>query len=129
MMLDKEKQLECMANMAGIDFKTLPTVEYVKWIIDTRATNHMTASLDTLFDILQVITAHNGKVHPPNGGVTMVSHTGKCKLGDMTVLKNVLFIPDFKYNLLSVSKITKELNCFVSFILVSTYSRTLPVEP
>lgn len=27
MMLDKEKQSECMANMAGIDFKTLPTVE------------------------------------------------------------------------------------------------------
>jgi len=75
----------------------------------------MTASLDTLFDIKQVTTAHNGKVHLPNGGVTMVSHTGKCKLGDMTVLENVLFIPDFKYNLLSVSNITRELNCFVSF--------------
>ena len=31
------------------------------------------------------------------------------------MLENVLFIPDFKYNLLSVSKITRELNCFVSF--------------
>lgn len=49
-MLDKEKQLECMTNMTGIDFKTLPTVEQVKWIIDTGATNHMTASLDMLFD-------------------------------------------------------------------------------
>ena len=29
-------------------------------------------------------------------------------------IKNVLLIPDFKFNLLSVSKLTKDLNCVVS---------------
>lgn len=98
-MLDKEKQLECMTNMAGIDFKTLPIVEQVKWIIDTGATNHTTTSLDMLFDGKQVTTTHNGKVHLPNGGITSVPQTEKCKLWDVTVLENVLFISDFKYNL------------------------------
>lgn len=30
-------------------------------------------------------------------------------------LKNVLHAPDFRFNLLSVSKLTKDLNCVVSF--------------
>ena len=44
MMLDNDKQPEYMAHMAGINFKTLSTVKQIKWIIDTGATNHMTAS-------------------------------------------------------------------------------------
>lgn len=30
-------------------------------------------------------------------------------------LKNVLHVPDFKFNMLSASKLTKDLNYFVSF--------------
>lgn len=52
--------------------------------------------------VKQVTTTHNGKVYLPNGRVTRVPHPEKCRLGDMTVLENVLFIFDFKYNLLSV---------------------------
>ena len=44
MMHDNDKQPDCIAHMAGIDFKTLSTVKQIKWIIDIEATNHMTAS-------------------------------------------------------------------------------------
>lgn len=104
-----------MAYMAGIDFKNLSTIERVKWIIDTGATNHMVASLDILSDIEKVKTNHDRKVQLSNGRVTMVSHIGNCKITDTGVINNVLYIPDFKHNLLSVSMITRELKCFVSF--------------
>lgn len=35
----------------------------------------------------------------------------------MGFIKDVLFIPMFRYNLLSVSKLTKDLQCFASFYL------------
>lgn len=44
--LDKGGHQESMANMTGIDFQNLSTIEWVMWIIDTVTTNHMVASLD-----------------------------------------------------------------------------------
>uniref|UniRef100_A0A3Q7HBM3 Reverse transcriptase Ty1/copia-type domain-containing protein n=1 Tax=Solanum lycopersicum TaxID=4081 RepID=A0A3Q7HBM3_SOLLC len=67
MMLDNDMQLDYMAHMAGIDFKTLSTVKQIKWIIDTGATNNMTASLHTQNDIESVRSYRKRKVHLPNG--------------------------------------------------------------
>ena len=55
------------------------------------------------------VTAYNKQVYLPNGGIVKVSHIGSCELMDGRSVKNVLYIPDFRYNLLSVSQITKEL--------------------
>lgn len=55
-------------------------------------------------------------VYLPNGTTTQVSHIGSCSLSTRSVISNVLHIPDFKYNLLSVSQITKELGCSVTFL-------------
>jgi len=42
-----------------------------------------------------------------------ISHVGD-SLGDK-IVNDVLFIPEFKYNLLSVSQLTKQLRCVVLF--------------
>lgn len=54
------------------------------------------------------------KVHLPNGQQIPIVFSGKSRLtqGDIS---HVLYIPDFKYNLLSVSKLTRELHCCMVF--------------
>ncbi|KAH0692735.1 hypothetical protein KY285_019832 [Solanum tuberosum] len=54
-------------------------------------------------------------VYLPNGNSTQVTHVGSCALGDNGIISNVLYLPDFQYNLMSVSKLTKELGCSVTF--------------
>lgn len=57
----------------------------------------------------------NKEVHLPNGEVTLVSHTGSCQITKTNETKNVLFVPVFQYNLLSVSKVTRDLKFLMSF--------------
>lgn len=106
-----------MANMAGMVQTPMSKIAGLKWIIDSGATNHMISSLDVLHDVHTVKTKQNRKVHLPNGDVTLVTHSGSCTLTETGELHDVLFVPEFHYNLLSISKVTKELNCFVSFYI------------
>ena len=81
------------------------------WIIDSGATNHMfrnknkASRIETLGNFRNVTIA-NGSEIPIKG------------LGDIKVLSKEtkgLYMPNFSSNLLSVSKITKDLNCCVIF--------------
>lgn len=54
-------------------------------------------------------------VYLPNGDTTQVTHVGSCALSDKSIISNVFYLPKFKYNLMSVSKLTKELDCLVTF--------------
>ncbi|KAH0723558.1 hypothetical protein KY289_006602 [Solanum tuberosum] len=54
-------------------------------------------------------------VNLPTGDKAEISHIGEACMFNSETVKGVLVVPDFKFNLLSVSKITKELSCFVSF--------------
>ncbi|XP_055814401.1 uncharacterized protein LOC129884050 [Solanum dulcamara] len=85
------------------------------WIVDTGATNHMISKLEMLLkeSVIKLDTPKD--VCLPNGGTTQVTHLGSCSLPSRSVITNVFHIPEFKYNLMSVSKITKKLGCSVSF--------------
>lgn len=73
------------------------------WIVDTRAIYHMIwdkslfASYNTLHNLI--------KVGLPDGTTKLVHIVGTVNLTDNIVLKHVLFFPDFKHNILSVSKL------------------------
>ncbi|OIT28415.1 hypothetical protein A4A49_57718, partial [Nicotiana attenuata] len=118
-LLNKDEMQETTANMAGISHSTVCLVDKGgcthEWIIDTGATDHMTSNFSSLFELYN-ITSQDGKtVQLPNGTKATVSHIGKCKIGEGQEIKNVLYIPDFKYSLLSVSKLTRELRCMAAF--------------
>lgn len=51
----------------------------------------------------------------PTGGFSYVSHTRKCQISPRSVITNVFHIPEFKYTLLLVRKVTKELKCSITF--------------
>jgi len=56
-----------------------------------------------------------GHVQLPTGDSAKVSHIGDCHVGGGDFLRKVLCVPAFKFNLMSVSQVTKDLNCCVTF--------------
>ncbi|XP_019239769.1 PREDICTED: uncharacterized protein LOC109219749 [Nicotiana attenuata] len=56
-----------------------------------------------------------GQVQLPTGDSATISHMGECQLTGGDTLKDVLCVPAFKFNLLSVSNMTKDLKCCVTF--------------
>ncbi|KAK6777461.1 hypothetical protein RDI58_024178 [Solanum bulbocastanum] len=85
------------------------------WLIHTCATNRMISNVDLLLNKIKLNKANVQRVYLPNGENTQVSHIGSYELSYGETVSNVIFIPDFKYNLLLVPRITKELNSMVSF--------------
>jgi len=69
---------------------------------------------------LECFTSYNKirniKVNFPNGTCVNVTHLGTIKLNDNITLHNVLFIPDFNYNLISTSRLIMDSHVHITFI-------------
>lgn len=86
------------------------------WIIDTGAFNHMTFHEEWFFNVFDKRTKPRS-VHLPNGQTTLVTHTGSCMITHNHCLKDVLLVPNFRYNLLSMSKLIRDMHCTIIFLL------------
>jgi hypothetical protein len=89
------------------------------WIIDSGATYHISSS-SKLF--LQ--KNKNGLLSPvllPSGEKANTVAKGSLPLNSEYYLHDVLCVPTFKVNLLSVSRLTKGLNCSVTFFFIFVY--------
>ncbi|KAL3537868.1 hypothetical protein ACH5RR_001234 [Cinchona calisaya] len=84
-----------------------------KWVIDSGATNHMTGATGILFSFSS--DTNLPSVTLADGSMTSVVGSGIANPTTSISLSSVLCLPNFSFNLLSVSKITRTLNCFVSF--------------
>lgn len=84
------------------------------WIVDTGANDHMAGKGAHLYDKVSY-AGTNGNVQLPDGNKTSVTQSGSISLTLTIVLHNVLFVPTFHFNLLSVSKFIKDRHCFVVF--------------
>ena len=82
------------------------------WIIDSGATHHVCHDR-SLFSALSDTV--NISVSLPTGLGVQIIGIGQVKLNESMILNNVLFIPDFRLNLLSVSQLTKDLGFRVAF--------------
>ena len=85
------------------------------WVIDLGATDHMIGTSSLLFDLEQSSSFPN--VTLANGSATTVFGLGTANLSPNLSLSSVLYIPDFPFNLLSISKLTKILNCAAFFFI------------
>ena len=74
----------------------------------------MTGTSSLLSDLEQSSSLPN--VTLANGSATTVSGLGTANLSLNLSLSSVLYIPDFPFNLLSISKLTKILNCAAIFL-------------
>ena len=84
------------------------------WVIDSSATNHMTGTSGLLSDLEHSSSLPN--VTLVDGSATIVSGLGTVNLNPNLSLSSVLYIHDFPFNLLSISKLTKILNCAAIFL-------------
>ncbi|XP_075106767.1 uncharacterized protein LOC142179790 [Nicotiana tabacum] len=113
-MLNKEIP-KCQANMVGMATSLMTNFPCTKWIIDSGATHHIAGELEALV-VKDKVNIHSNKhVHLPAGEKANVSHIGKEIILDKVELDDVLFVLEFKFNLLSVSKLTRQLLCSVNF--------------
>ncbi|KAK3023605.1 hypothetical protein RJ639_044065 [Escallonia herrerae] len=93
------------ANFAG--------KERIPWIIDTGATNHITCDPDSLLGA--VPNSHIPHVQIPNGDSIPMQSLGRINLSGELILEQVLGVKGFCFNLLSVSKLARDLNCALTF--------------
>lgn len=86
-----------------------------KWVIDFGATDHMTRN-SSLFSTFE---SHNTifPVTLANGSQSHVISSGNVQGTPSISLSSVLSLPQLSFNLVCISKLTRNLNCFVSFYL------------
>ena len=83
------------------------------WIIDSGATDHMTNS--SLRFKTYTPCPSNRKILVADGSLTTVAGLGDIQITSQLTLKNVLHVPKLSTNLLSIQKLTHDLNCAVIF--------------
>ena len=82
------------------------------WVVDTGASDHMTGSTTTL-DNFQ-IGDKDLTVLMADGTQSLVKGKGSVCVADL-LIESVLHVPNLSCNLLSVSKLTRDLDCIVTF--------------
>nr|KYP67125.1 hypothetical protein KK1_013448 [Cajanus cajan] len=94
---------------------SVSTYNLTSWVIDSGATDHISSSLSNFFSYRSINPI---VVKLPTGQQVLATHFGLVKFTDTFYLSDVLFIPDFKFNLISISKLVSSLD--VQLIFCST---------
>lgn len=79
-------------------------IPHSEWIVDSGATHH--ASLESLTRHEEVRQFRNDKVYLPTGDRADITHIGDAQVFEESIMQNVLYVPDLRFNLMSVSRIT-----------------------
>ncbi|CAH1453527.1 unnamed protein product [Lactuca virosa] len=80
------------------------------WIFDCGATDTMTFEIS---DMCSMSKPQKSRIHTANGEVLQVKGGGTIQISPNMKLKNCLYVPSLSHKLLSISHVTKELNCVV----------------
>lgn len=120
-MLNKEPTSEPTTSLTGmVDVGQ-------NWIMDTGATDHMLSNFQFLESPIACVL-HSPCVQLPNGSSVSITHVGIYTIQLGLQLTKVLYVPNFYYNIFSISKLTNDLNCVVSFSLIFALYRISQVE-
>ncbi|CAN1284730.1 Retrovirus-related Pol polyprotein from transposon RE1 [Linum perenne] len=114
--LDQLMKLLNVSSPSGVNPSAATTMSGNKshWVIDSASTDHITFDSNSLTQRCQ-----SGNIPPvriPNGDSIPVCGTGQKTLNASIVLTGVLDVPGFKCNLISVSRLTKDMNCSITFL-------------
>nr|XP_016464025.1 PREDICTED: uncharacterized protein LOC107787023 [Nicotiana tabacum] len=110
------KQTECSGSAITACMPSCADITEIltKWIVDSGASSHMVNRYNLLTNA-KAISNDKGKSALPTGSIAKIRHIGSAYLLKDLNVSNVMHIPDFKFNLLSVSKLTKEMKWVVMF--------------
>nr|KYP36406.1 Retrovirus-related Pol polyprotein from transposon TNT 1-94 [Cajanus cajan] len=82
------------------------------WIIDSDATDHVSSSLLNFSSYVMINPVF---VKLPTGQTVTATHSGVVKFSESLFLVDVLYIPSFTFNLISLSKLVSSLQCELIF--------------
>lgn len=82
------------------------------WIIDTGASRHVTAELNCLVNIYDVFAVLVGL---PDGQTVVANKEGSLRFFDNIYLQLVLYVRELNCNMISISQLSDDFNCFVQF--------------
>ena len=82
----------------------------------------MICSISFFISITSVVSK---SVRLPNGQYDSVTHIGTIKISESFVLTYVLCIPSFSFNLISISKLIKNLQCCVILLTKFCFAQHL----
>ncbi|XP_019235677.1 PREDICTED: uncharacterized protein LOC109216004 [Nicotiana attenuata] len=102
------------ANMTSIK-SLLSNAQSYDWIVDSGASHHITFCKEVLEKLRRVNRGNSSGVQIPTGGRSEIVHTGDATILEGQKIRNVLYVPDFKFNIISVSKLTRDLCCSACF--------------
>ena len=104
-------------NTEGIftAFKTALVASTVHdfWVIDSGATDHITNKMTSLCNFEGFSSPTHVSI--ANGKHVSVKGKGKIKLMSNSIESSILYVPSFPFQLLSIGKITRTLNCRAIF--------------
>ena len=83
------------------------------WTLDSGATDHMVHFISFFKTITSTVQI---SVRLPNGDMAKVTHIGTMQVSASLILENVLCIPSFSFNLVSISKLTQNPYCCCIFL-------------
>lgn len=95
----------------GLNVSTKPIIS--SWVIDSGVTDHMTYSSQK-FSIYNLCPS-NKKIVIADNSLTTVAGLGDVQVNPSFVLKNVLHVLGLSTNLISIQKLTRDMNCKVTF--------------
>ena len=84
-----------------------------RWILDSGATDHVT-TFPHLFSLCKKINPII--VRLPNAHTVTVTHARKVQFSQLLYQEDVLYIPSFQFNLISISKLVFSLSCKLTFM-------------
>lgn len=101
-----ETDEEMDSSYAGMASCFKANVKEGVWIIDSGASHHMTGDLNLLCEVKE--TGNPPLISLPTGETARIAHKGLVNLKNSIQLQNVLHVPAFKHNLLSVQKLAED---------------------
>lgn len=85
----------------------------IQWVLDSGESHHMTPSSFILEDIR--VLEKPFYITIPTGEVVLMERTGNLRLDKYIKLVNVLIVPRFSCNLISIHKLTCDMKCMVTY--------------
>lgn len=107
-----DKMEHNFAGFAGMTNLSNANVD-ARWIIDLGSSDHMTCD-DKFFENAKMAKGRM-RINLPNGECSKITKYGTMRLKNGLTLENVLVVPEFKYKLFSVNKLTNSGKCKVNF--------------
>jgi hypothetical protein len=96
----------------GINHSFKNTYNLSIWILDSGASHHICISLQWFQSYIAITPIH---IKLPNGNFAIAKYSGVVRFSPHFIVTNVLYVPEFSINLISISKVCHSLNYLIQF--------------